>query len=96
MVKKFFPDFSFQAVKGQRAGFPKKPDPAGAVEIAAELGLPAESFIYLGDTDTDMQTAVKAGMFPAGVLWGFRGRKELIENGAKVLLENPINLIELL
>ena len=41
-----------------------------------------------------MQTAVNAGFLPVGVLWGFRGKDELLENGAKVLLERPAELLE--
>ena len=44
-----------------------------------------------------MKTAVSAGMLPIGVLWGFRGKEELIESGAKYLINEPLeinNLIE--
>lgn len=30
------------------------------------------NLILLGDTGTDMKTANAAGMYPVGVLWGFR------------------------
>ena len=35
-------------------------------------GLSPQECLYVGDTATDMQTAVRAGMIPVGVLWGFR------------------------
>ena len=53
----------------------KKPDPTLAIHIAEKLGIPNEECIFIGDTPTDMQTALKAGMFPIGVLWGFRTKK---------------------
>ena len=43
--------------------------------------------------EQDMQTAVNAGFLPVGVLWGFRQRDELEENGAQVLLEKPADLL---
>jgi len=86
----------FAAVVGQSARLPKKPDPAGARYIAARLDLPPAEIVYLGDTDTDMQTAVAAGMFPAGALWGYRDREELLSHGAKVLLQWPPDLLGLL
>ena len=43
-----------------------------------------------------MQTAVAAGMFPVGVLWGFRSAQELTDNGAKVLIERPMDTLKLL
>ena len=63
------------------------------LEIARKLGVAPSEFVYLGDTNTDMQTAVAAGMFPVGALWGFRTADELIASGAKVLAERPLDLL---
>jgi phosphoglycolate phosphatase len=89
VVEGYFPDHYFQVVRGSLPSVPIKPNPAGALQIAEELDILPERFVYLGDTDTDMRTAVAAGMFPAGALWGFRTAEELIENGAKILLKTP-------
>jgi len=43
-----------------------------------------------------MQTAVAAGMFPVGALWGFRSMKELQDAGAKALIERPSEILSLL
>jgi phosphoglycolate phosphatase len=40
-----------------------------------------------------MQTAVAAGMFPAGALWGFRTAEELAANGAQSLFERPPDIL---
>jgi len=95
VVEGYFPDHYFQVVRGSLPSVPIKPDPAGALQIAEELDILPEQFVYLGDTDTDMRTAVAAGMFPAGALWGFRSAEELTENGAKVLLKTPKEVMEL-
>jgi len=89
-------DCPFAAVFGSRPGVPKKPSPAGALEIAERLGVPPECFLYLGDTAIDMQTAAAAGMFSIGVLWGFRPAGELIRGGAKMLLSHPTHLLPFL
>jgi phosphoglycolate phosphatase len=89
VVRHYFPRREFRAVLGAREGVPAKPDPSGALEIAGILGLPPAEIFYLGDTNTDMQTAAAAGMFPAGALWGFRTAEELLANGAKALLDRP-------
>jgi phosphoglycolate phosphatase len=47
----------------------------------------------MGDSSIDMRTARAAGMFPLGVLWGFRGAEELIAAGAKLLVNEAISLI---
>ena len=43
-----------------------------------------------------MKTARAARMFPVGVLWGFRSGDELKNNGAKLLIERPQDLLDLL
>ncbi len=93
-VDQFLSERNFELVLGQREGVPKKPDPAGAYEIAELLDVSPAEFLYLGDTAVDMKTAVSAGMFPVGALWGFRDEKELRDNGAKILAEHPLNLFD--
>jgi phosphoglycolate phosphatase len=74
----------------------KKPDCTAALRIASELGLEPSAFLYLGDSGVDMLTAQRAGMFPVGALWGFRTRGELLENGARAVIERPLELLKLL
>ncbi len=88
-VEAFLPRWRFDAVHGQQDGIPHKPNPAGAQSVARTLGLAPVEFLYLGDTATDMQTAVAAGMFPVGALWGFRPAQELADHGARALLARP-------
>jgi phosphoglycolate phosphatase len=76
-------------VVGERPGVPHKPDPQAATEIARGLGVSPARVLYLGDTRTDMQTAVAAGMFGVGALWGFRDRSELVDHGASAVVEHP-------
>jgi phosphoglycolate phosphatase len=85
----YFPEGLFEDVRGAQEGAPRKPDPAAALGIAAAMGLAPETFLYLGDTNTDMRTGRSAGMFTVGVLWGFRTRDELVENGAQELVTDP-------
>jgi phosphoglycolate phosphatase len=93
VVSKLLPHWNFKIILGARPAVPKKPDPAAALEIAGHLHLAPDQFFYLGDTGTDMKTAVSANMFPAGALWGFRTAQELLDNGAKALIENPPDLL---
>jgi phosphoglycolate phosphatase len=92
-VREYFPQFPFEAVLGQRDGVPRKPDPAGALEIAAVMDLAPDRFLYAGDTAVDMQTALAAEMFPVGVLWGFRPLPELLAGGAQAVIEHPAELL---
>ena len=95
-VGEFLGHHLFGSVLGQREGVPRKPHPAGAVEVAEQLGVPCQQCAYLGDTSTDMQTARAAGMFAVGVSWGFRPRQELVESGASRVIDDPLEFLELL
>ena len=95
-VKKLLADWSFDIVHGISSSIPKKPDPAGALKIIDELNVTPQQIIYLGDTNTDMQTANKAGMYAVGALWGFRTAEELHANGAKILVQTPQDVLKLL
>ncbi|MFU8856440.1 MAG: HAD family hydrolase [Deferrisomatales bacterium] len=96
VTKLLLPRWRFAAVLGARADVPKKPDPAGALEVADILGLTPREVLYLGDTPTDMRTARSAGMQAVGVLWGFRPAQELREGGASILVERPRDVLGLL
>jgi phosphoglycolate phosphatase len=95
-IKEFLSDWKFTAILGQRDGFPLKPDPAGPLEIARRLDIPKHEFLYLGDSNIDMRTAVNASMFPVGALWGFRSEKELRESGAAEVIRRPTELLTFL
>lgn len=86
----------FAAVQGAAPELPLKPDPAGAIALARELGVTPERALYLGDTGIDMRTATAAGMHAVGALWGFRGAEELQAAGARRLIGNPVDLLSLL
>ncbi len=93
MVAHFFPGIRFAAVLGAREGLPRKPDPAGAREILRALALDPAAALYVGDSSTDMDTALAAGLSSVGVLWGFRTKEELLEHGAHHLVERPRELL---
>ncbi|MFH1020674.1 MAG: HAD family hydrolase [Pseudomonadota bacterium] len=96
VVRTLLPSWHFAAVAGARETIARKPDPAGALRIAGLLQREPADFLYVGDTNTDMQTARAARMFAIGALWGFRTADELKENGAQALLSRPIELCALL
>ncbi len=94
-VKEFLSDWAFAMIVGQRDGVPMKPDPTGPREIARSLDMPSQAFVYLGDSDIDMRTAVNAHMLPVGAMWGFRSERELRESGAIRVIGRPTELLEL-
>ncbi len=96
IVDQLMGNIPFKKVLGARTDLPKKPDPEGALRISGMLGISPAHMIYMGDSDVDMITATRAGMFAVGVLWGFRSGEELLANGAEVLLSSPAGLLKLL
>ena len=92
----FLSQWDFNVVLGQHDSIPRKPDPQGALEVAQRLAILPSKFIYLGDTAIDMKTAVSAGMFPVGVLWGFRPLEELMKNGARIVIDEPMQLMDVI
>ncbi len=94
-VQEWFAPHCFSLVRGQHPDQPRKPDPTGALEIAAHLGVAPGCMLFVGDTAVDMQTAVRAGMDGAGVLWGFRSAEELRDNGARYLVSRPAEILSL-
>ncbi len=95
-VQHYLTAWPLDPVLGQREGIPRKPDPAGVLEILQYLGVPTGNCLYLGDSDIDMQTATAAGVYPVGALWGFRSAEELTRSGARRLVRHPRELIDLL
>ena len=79
----------FDLIIGEKEGIPKKPDPAMALNAALAFGVRPEECMYLGDTNTDMQTGKAAGMTTVGVLWGVRGREELEQYQPDYLIAEP-------
>ncbi len=96
MVERLFARHRFAAVHGGRDDIPLKPDPAPLLAIVRELGVEAGKTAYVGDTRTDMETALAAGAVPVGVEWGFRDRRELVEHGARAVVATPAELLDLL
>jgi phosphoglycolate phosphatase len=94
-VGKLLSKWHFEIVAGVRPEVPKKPDPIGARQISQNLGIPPSQFVFLGDSEIDLETANRAGMCAVGALWGFRSKQELLDSGAKILISHPSELIRL-
>ena len=75
---------------GESADCPRKPAPDMVKKGMAAIG--ADSCIYIGDSEVDILTAENAGVPCLSVLWGFRDREMLEQNGAKYYCEKPEDL----
>lgn len=93
---KIFGSERFEMIVGQQDGVPIKPDPTGVLNMLKEMQVEPDEALYIGDSGSDMQTGIAAGMCPVGVSWGFRSREELMAGGAKHVIDDPGELMELL
>ncbi|MBO4395510.1 MAG: HAD family hydrolase, partial [Eubacterium sp.] len=91
---RFFSEYVDSAI-GEKEGVRRKPAPDTVLSAMEELGSDPGECIYVGDSEVDLQTAKNAGIPCISVLWGFRDRDYLVENGATVLAEKPADVLEL-
>lgn len=95
VVAAFFKSGTFTCVQGQQEGVPRKPDPTAVFQLADKLGVTREECLYIGDSDVDMKTGVAAGVTTIGVIWGFRSREVLEENGATYIVSKAKEIISI-
>lgn len=92
VVRHYFPDIRFAAVRGSLIDMPLKPDPAALNEILSSLQLKPEDGLYVGDTIMDMQCAKAVGISAVAALWGFQSEKDLRSQDPEYLIERPEQL----
>ena len=80
--------YGFDVIFGNREGFAVKPDPASTLYVLKKLGVSPQESVFVGDGDTDVQTAKNAGMRAVSVLWGYRTKAQLSEAGAEIFVSD--------
>jgi len=81
---------------GEREGIRRKPAPDTVVQALKELKSSKLEAVYIGDSEVDLQTAANAGLPCISVLWGFREKDFLTEQGATVFANTPQEIYDLL
>lgn len=94
LIEHYFGDL-VHITYGERPNIPRKPDPTSVLQLLDELGGDKATTLYIGDSATDMQTAVNAGLTAIGVAWGFRSADVLRESGADALVSDPSEFLPL-
>lgn len=93
IAEKILAPIKFGYVSGDEPGKPRKPDPTRALAGARLFNVAPIDVAYFGDTAVDMQTATNAGFLAIGVTWGFRSRDELVESGAQIIIDHPLEIL---
>ena len=71
--------WTFDVVLGASDKFPRKPNPASAIETAKRLGVPPAECLYVGDSGIDMQTARAAQYVRGWSALGISGQRGAAE-----------------
>lgn len=78
--------------RGESTDCPRKPAPDMVNKAMERIGV--DTCIYVGDSETDVETARNAGVKCLSVLWGFRDKECLLTAGATYFCNNPADLLE--
>ncbi len=89
-------DSIFDLSIGQTEGIPIKPAPDMLYRGLKLLDSTIDDSIFIGDSDTDMQTAKNAGIKSIGVTWGFRDEEVLVKEGAQFIVSSPFEILNII
>ncbi len=98
-VKELNNKFFSKAVEvaiGEKPGVNRKPAPDMVEAALKEMGSSKEESVYIGDSEVDFMTAKNSGLPCISVLWGFRDKDYLIEQGAYCFADKPSDIIQIL
>lgn len=88
-------------VQGRTDAMPPKPAPDMARALMRRMGIDPDDptqlrgVLMVGDSGVDVRTGVSAGLDACGVLWGFRGREELAQAGARHIAARPAEVAQI-
>ncbi|MCD8200908.1 MAG: HAD family hydrolase [Clostridia bacterium] len=88
VCRQYLSEYSFDCLIGAREGLPLKPDPEGALSTLDRFGLSPDEALFVGDGETDVETAGRAKVRCVSALWGYRTREHLEAYGAEEFAEN--------
>lgn len=86
VINHYFPDVYFDLLWGNNGVRPLKPSIESAKLACETLELEPDEILFVGDGDTDMEFASRAGFIACGVTWGYRPKETLLQCGADFLV----------
>ena len=91
LCKEYFGE-TITVAAGVRDGIQPKPHPEMVNKVIDEMCFEKADCIFVGDSETDIQTAKNTVLESVGVLWGFRDRETLEKEGADYIISHPSEL----
>lgn len=95
-IDKFLTGLGFDYIEGIGGTENAKPSPNKIFDLLKKHNVKPENLYIVGDGETDMLTAVNSGTIGIGVLWGNRDEDQLLESGAKYIVDEPNQLLEIM
>lgn len=95
IVKHYFPDIPFVALRGQIEGRPIKPDPSIVFSVLCDHPTPKADVLYVGDSAVDIETARRACIDSVGVTWGFSPVSHLRNAFADHIVSTPAEILKI-
>ena len=96
LCDKYFPNLiDFASGEDEKNGIKKKPSPDTVLKILKNFNFKPEDAFYVGDSEVDIQTAKNSNVDSISVTWGFKDRQFLIDNGGKILVDTPDEIISI-
>lgn len=97
LCKKYFGDFVQIAIgENEAEGIRKKPAPDSLFKAICDLKANIETVVYVGDSETDIQTARNAEIDCIACTWGFRDLELLEEEGARLFAQKPLDILKII
>ncbi len=80
---------------GVKQGMAVKPAPDGGLLALETLHMDAKDCLYVGDSETDVESGNNLGMETLSVTWGLRSVEFLKEHGAKHFADTPEEVVRI-
>ena len=96
VYQKYLSQYGFDMVVGQSNNVKCKPDKTATLNILKTLDVSEENTYFIGDGQTDIETAYNANIKHIAVLWGYRDKDQLEKVGAKVFAQNPLDILDII
>ena len=94
LAKTYFDGLLLSAVgEDEEKGIRKKPAPDSLLAVMEQLSAAAETTLYVGDSEVDIQTAKNAGVDCLCVTWGFRDKAYLQEEGGRLFVDTAAEIL---
>lgn len=92
----FFTDLPFDDIVAVGNTEGAKPSPKEVFRILSDFEVEKENAFLIGDGETDILAAINADITPIAVLWGNRTEEQLKAVGAKIFVDTPEQILQVL